>query len=214
MHDPLARREYERASLDIDALDPDPIAQFRSWLDEAAAGGAAEPTAMTLATADASGRPSARTVLLKGLDERGFAFYTNLGSRKGRDLAENPQAALVFRWEALERQVVVTGAAERISDEEADAYFATRPRDSQLAAWASPQSRPITARSELEGRFAELQRAYGGGEVPRPLGWGGFRVAPAEIEFWQGRPARLHDRIRYRRDGDDGTVWARERLGP
>lgn len=216
MHDPLTRREYQRASLDVDALDRDPIAQFRAWLDEAASEGVAEPTAMTLATADAEGRPSARTVLLKGLDDRGFAFYTNLASRKARDLTANPRAALVFRWEPLERQVVVTGAVKQVSAEEADAYFATRPRDSQLAAWASPQSQPITERGELEERFVELQEAYDGREIPRPPGWGGFRLTPAEIEFWQGRPARLHDRIRYRRGagGPGDGAWDRERLAP
>lgn len=212
MHDPLARREYRRAALEEDALDPDPIAQFRAWLDEAASKGAAEPTAMTLATADADGRPSARTVLLRGLDERGFAFYTNLDSRKGRDLAANPRAALVFRWEPLERQVIVTGDVARVSDAEADAYFATRPRESQLAAWASPQSRPLDGREQLERRFAEASAAHQDRKVPRPPRWGGFRVSPSEIEFWQGRPARLHDRIRYRRL--DGGAWARERLAP
>jgi pyridoxamine 5'-phosphate oxidase len=211
------RKDYRREPLTLDDLDPDPIVQFGRWLEEAVRADLSEPSAMTLATVDADGRPSARTVLLRGLDERGFVFFTNLGSRKARDVRANPRASLVFRWQEHVRQVTVTGTVEQVAEQEADAYFATRPRDSQISAWASPQSQVIGGRAELEQRAADVAATYEGTTVPRPPHWSGFRVLPAEIEFWQGRPARLHDRIRYRPDtvaaAGEGT-WVRERLGP
>jgi len=168
--------------------------------------------AMTLATADKDGRPSARIVLLKGIDERGFIFFTNYGSRKARELAENPQAALVFYWGTLERQVCVTGRVSRISREESGAYFKTRPRGSRLAAWASDQSEVVADRSVLERKWKEQQAAFPGGEIPLPESWGGFALDPERIEFWQGRPNRLHDRFRYSRQPD--RTWRIERLAP
>jgi pyridoxamine 5'-phosphate oxidase len=188
----------------------EPLAPFRRWLDEAWKG---EPNAhaMTLATTTSDGRPSARAVLLKGLDERGYVFYTNLESRKSKELLANPHAALCFLWKSLDRQVRVEGFAELAADEEADAYFASRPRDSQIGAWASDQSRPLASRAELEQRVDEFSRRFGEGEVPRPAYWSGFRVVPQRIEFWQERLSRLHDRILFIREGD---VWRRERLFP
>lgn len=209
----VRREDYRGEPLRVDDLDDDPAVVFRSWLADAETAGLLEPSAMTLATADADGHPSARTVLLRGLDHRGFVFYTNLRSRKARELTENPRASLVFRWQELLRQVTVTGDVERVTDAEADAYFATRPLDSQLGAWASPQSQVIADRAELEARLAEVVERFGAGPVPRPQRWGGFRVLPRTIEFWQGQPARLHDRIRYRRD-DATEAWMRERLAP
>jgi pyridoxamine 5'-phosphate oxidase len=206
------RKEYTRSGLKESDTDPNPIEQFRRWFDEALAANLREPNAMTLATATPDGRPSARVVLLKGFDERGFVFYTNYEGRKGRELETNPYAALVFYWGELERQVRIEGHVSRISEEESDAYFAGRPRGSQLGAWASEQSRPIKDRGALEERLRELEAEYEGCEVPRPPFWGGYRVEPETIEFWQGRENRLHDRLLYRRLEDGG--WRRERLQP
>ena len=193
------------------SLDPDPGAQFGRWFAEAAAAGAVQPEAMTLATATPDGGPSARMVLLKGHDG-GFAFYTNRESRKGLELAANPRAALVFHWhEPRERQVRVEGAVEVLDDDRSAAYFATRPHGARLAAWASSQSRPVTGRDELERRYDELAARFGEGEVPLPPFWGGYVVIPDAIEFWQAREHRFHDRVRYERDG---AWWQRERLGP
>lgn len=195
-----------------DDLPPDPIALARRWFEEAQAAGVEQPDAMTLATATPDGRPSARAVLLKGIDARGFAFYTNYESRKARELDANPRAALVLLWVPLQRQLRVTGAVARLSAEESDAYFATRPRGSQLGAWASAQSRPLPDRVALERRWAALDERWVGAAVPRPPHWGGYRVEPDEIEVWQGRANRLHDRFAYARTADGG--WRRERLAP
>jgi pyridoxamine 5'-phosphate oxidase len=188
----------------------EPLAPFRRWLDEAWKG---EPNAhsMTLATTAADGRPSARVVLLKGLDERGFVFYTNLESRKATELFTNPNAALCFLWKSLNRQVRVEGPVERVGDAEADAYFASRPRDSQIGAWASDQSRPLDSRAELERRVEEYSCRFSGAEVPRPPYWSGLRVVPQRIEFWQERPFRLHDRLLFIRES---RGWRREWLFP
>jgi pyridoxamine 5'-phosphate oxidase len=190
--------------------DVEPLAPFRRWLDEAWKG---EPNAhaMALATTRLDGRPSVRVVLLKGLDERGFAFYTNLESRKSTDLFANPHAALCFLWKSLNRQVRVEGVVELVGDDEADAYFASRPRDSQIGAWASDQSRPLAGRAELERRVGEFARRFGEAEVPRPHYWSGFRLLPERMEFWRERPSRLHDRLLFVREGNR---WQRERLFP
>jgi len=213
------RQRFETDGLDAADLDPDPFVQFRRWFDDAQQAGVHEPHAVVLATADAQGRPSARHVLLKDLDEGGFVFYTNDDSAKGRELAANPHAALCLPWNILARQVRVVGPVERVSDAEADAYFATRPRGSQVGAWASRQSSVLADRGVLEERVAEASARFGDGDVPRPPHWGGYRVLPAEVEFWQGRPSRLHDRFRYRRpapgeSGGDGSAWILERLSP
>jgi pyridoxamine 5'-phosphate oxidase len=190
---------------------PDPFQQFRAWLGEATAARLAQPLGMTLATATPDGRPSARLVLLRGLDERGFAFFTNYESRKSRELDANPRAALTFYWAELERQVRIEGRVERLSPAESDAYFRTRPRGSQIGAVASPQSAVIADRAVLERRMEEVTARYAGKEVPRPAHWGGYRVLPDVIEFWQGGADRLHDRLGYRRTA---TGWALERLAP
>jgi pyridoxamine 5'-phosphate oxidase len=204
------RREYAAAGLSEHDLAPDWLGQLRAWLADAVAAGLPEPNAMVLATADALGRPSARTVLLKGLDERGLAFYTNYGSRKAGDIAANPHASVVFPWHAISRQVVVAGGVERVDRADSEAYFATRPRASQLGAWASPQSRVLADRSALDAAYAEADRRFPD-DVPAPEHWGGLRLVPGTVEFWQGREGRLHDRLRYRR-ADDG--WIVERLAP
>jgi pyridoxamine 5'-phosphate oxidase len=207
----VMRREYVSAGLDEADLAETWLAQFQRWLADAVGGGMPEPNAMTFATADAGGRPSARTVLLKGVDERGFLLFTNLRSRKGREALENPRGTLVFPWLELQRQVIVEGAVEVAGDEESDAYFATRPRGAQLGAVASPQSQVITSRAELE-RFRADAEAKHPETVSRPTHWGGLRVVPEAVEFWQGRPDRLHDRLRFRR-ATDGQ-WGIERLAP
>jgi pyridoxamine 5'-phosphate oxidase len=205
---------YVADRLDEGELAPTWLAQFERWLDDAVNAGVPEANAMVLSTADGDGRPSARTVLLKLVDDRGFVLYTNLESRKGRDAAANPSAALVFPWTAMHRQVVVTGAVERVPDDEADAYFASRPHGSQLGALASPQSQVITSRAVLDQARGQLARRYPeGSRVPRPRHWGGLRVVPDSVEFWQGRPDRLHDRLRFRRESG-GPTWVVERLAP
>jgi pyridoxamine 5'-phosphate oxidase len=207
------RREYHRAALDESAVDRDPMLQFERWLDEAMRAELPEPTAMALATADAAGRPSARIVLLKGLAGGAFTFFTNYDSRKGGDLAARPDAALLFHWIELERQVRVEGRVGKVDDGESDAYFASRPLGSRLGAWASPQSRVIPGRAWLENEFDAVRQRLGDRTaLPRPAHWGGYRLVPDSLEFWQGRASRLHDRVRYRRD-DDGC-WRVERLAP
>jgi pyridoxamine 5'-phosphate oxidase len=206
------RQAYEHAGLDEADLAADWLTQFRQWLDEAITAGLSEPNAMIVATASRGAVPSARTVLLKGLDERGLVFFTYYTSRKGRQALANPVASLVFPWHPIQRQVLVTGAVERVTDAESDAYFASRPYGSQLGAAASPQSTVIGSRAELEAARDALAARYPEGTlVPRPPNWGGLRVVPETVEFWQGRPDRLHDRLRYRRDGN---TWVVERLAP
>lgn len=206
------RREYCRLGLSEGEVADDPVAQLRIWLDEALASGVSDATAMVLATATPGGRPSARVVLLKGLDARGLMFFTNYRSRKGRELGANPWAAATFFWPELERQVRAEGEIALTSAEESDEYFRARPLDSQLATWASDQSVPVRGgRSELEARLAEVAARFAGQPIPRPPYWGGYRLAPTAMEFWQGRPGRLHDRLSYTRAA---ARWSVERLAP
>jgi pyridoxamine 5'-phosphate oxidase len=206
------RKEHNRSSLNENDLDPDPICQFAIWFAEANQSGEPETNAMTLATATPDGRPSARMVLLRGADDRGFSFFTNYESRKARELEANPFAALVFFWHELERQVRIEGRVERVSDDESDRYFHSRPKGARIGAWASPQSEVVASREVLEARYLETEERHAGDVVPRPANWGGYRLVPSVIEFWQGRPNRLHDRLRYSR-GSDGS-WVIERLAP
>ena len=205
------RRAYAAARLDEADVDPNPIRQFAHWFADAERAELLEPNAMTLATAAGDGAPSARIVLLKATDERGFTFFTDYRSRKGRELEANPRAALVFHWGELERQVRITGTVSRVSREENEAYFLTRPRGSRLGAWTSHQSTVIGPRADLEERLEAMTARFDGGDVPLPPYWGGFRVRPETVEFWQGRENRLHDRIRYMREGG---AWKVERLSP
>ncbi len=200
--DPLSKRD----------LDPDPIAQFRIWLDDARDAGIRLPEAVALATVDAGGSPSVRHVLLRGLDERGFVFYTNYESRKGRELEANPRAGMAFYWRELDRQVCVSGTVRRTGREESEEYFRTRPREARVGAWASRQSEVARSREELDARYREIDARYPSNEVPLPPNWGGYRLTPEAVEFWKGREHRLHDRFRYTRQPDGG--WVIERLFP
>ena len=208
-----ARKEYEQAALDEATVARDPIAQFAAWYDAAVAAGVPEPEAMTLSTATPDGRPSARVVLLRGFDARGVCFFTNYDSRKGRELTANPHAAVTFHWAELERQVRIEGRVERTTAAESDDYFRTRPSTSRIGAWSSPQSEVIEDRAALETLFARYRAEHpDDAAIPRPANWGGFRLVPERIEFWQGRPSRLHDRLVFRR-GARGD-WILERLAP
>ena len=227
------RREYRRGTLNREDLQPDPVTQFQAWFNAAQPAGnrlwkiaigfynwlqivlganPIEPNVMTLATADKSGRPSARTVLLKGVDERGFVFFTNYESRKGHELAGNPSASLVFYWQELERQVCVSGTVSKLPAAESDAYFKSRPRGSRVAAWASHQSAALKDRGELEQHFAQIEKRFASKDIPLPPFWGGYVLRPERVEFWQGRPSRMHDRFSYTREGSG--EWRLERLSP
>lgn len=206
------RMDYSQSTLDESSVDRDPIRQFKLWFQEALDAQISEPHAMTVATATPDGIPSARILLLRGADESGFSMFTNYGSRKGRELEANPRAALVFLWHELERQVRVEGRVVKVTPEESDEYFHSRPPGSKLGAWASPQSSVISGREELERKHRELEAKYPDGHIPRPPHWGGYRLIPSSIEFWQGRRSRLHDRLRFRREGDG--PWILERLSP
>ena len=215
MHLADIRREYSLAGLRRADLDANPIAQFQKWFGQATKALAQKEidvNAATLATADKQGKPSARVVLLKGLDERGFIFFTNYASRKGRELAENPNASLVFYWQQLERQVCVAGTVTKLPREESEAYFKSRPRDSRVAAWASNQSDVAKDRTALEAKWNEMSAKFPGEEIPLPPNWGGYVLKPERIEFWQGRPGRLHDRFQYTRQKNNS--WKLERLAP
>ena len=206
------RREYGDRGLDDADLAPDPVAMFRRWFDDSASAGLHEPNAMVVSTVSAQGRPSSRTVLLKDLDDRGFVFYTNYDSRKGRELDANPAVALLFPWHDLQRQVRVEGTAQRVPREESEAYFASRPRESRLGAWASPQSQVVASRAALDERYGGVLSQFAAmDDVPLPPYWGGFLVVPDVVEFWQGRKGRMHDRLVYRRADD---AWTTERLAP
>lgn len=211
--DPLLERRhsYDRATLDETRAADDPFAQFRLWIHDALTDGVLEANAMTLATVDTDGQPSARIVLLRGWNEHGFVFFTNYHSQKGREITANPAAALLFFWAELERQVRIDGRVEKLSAEESDAYFARRPRGHRVSAWASPQSEVIPGRAFLEEKMAEIEHRFADTEVPRPPHWGGYRVVPTRLEFWQGRPDRAHDRLAYTRVA---AAWKRERLAP
>lgn len=205
------RKDYQLKSLEIKDLNPDPFLQFEIWFQHAQQAQVGEPNAMILATASAEKRPSCRTVLLKGIDAKGFLFFTNYNSRKGEDLASNPFACTTFFWHELERQVVIKGHVEKLTQEESHTYFASRPRGSQLGAWASPQDQVIASREVLEQAFSEYEKKFKGQDIPSPPYWGGYRLLPERFEFWQGRANRLHDRFRYQlQDG----VWVIERLAP
>ncbi len=206
------RREYTFQGLSETDVNPNPFEQFKLWFDQALAARLPEPNAMTIATASLDGKPSARMVLLKDYDERGFVFYTNYDSQKGQHLRENPWGAIIFWWAELERQVRIEGRVEKVSEAESEAYFRSRPQGSQLGAWVSDQSQIIDSREVLEERLQQLKEKYENQEVPRPPHWGGFRVIPDKIEFWQGRPSRLHDRLLYQRE-ENGT-WTIQRLSP
>ena len=209
------REEYGRGGLDLPDLADDPVTMFESWLAQVLAAGVHEPNAMVVSTVSADGRPSSRMVLLKGVGPAGFVFFTNHESRKGEELAANPRCALLFPWHPLERQVRVEGSAEVLDRAEVEAYFHSRPRGAQIGAWASPQSRPVDSRSALARSYAAAEERFGtdeaGDEVPVPPQWGGYRVVPEVVEFWQGRPGRMHDRLVYRRDGEG---WSVQRLAP
>lgn len=212
MKNEVVQDDNGRQGLSRDDLDENPILQFANWLQEAELAGMPDANAMSLATVAADGRPSQRIVLLKQFDETGFVFYTNLGSRKAREIGGNPQVSLHFAWLSLHRQVIISGRAEKLSAMEAFRYFSTRPQDSQLAAWASQQSRPISSRQLLEQQFLQMKEKFSKGEIPLPSFWGGYRVRPDSIEFWQGRQHRLHDRFLYRQSAPE--VWTIERLSP
>jgi pyridoxamine 5'-phosphate oxidase len=205
------RKDYTKETLNESDVDPSPFIQFQRWFDQAVNAELPEPNAMTVATASKDGIPDARIVLLKAVDDRGFTFFTNYNSAKGKELEANPQAALVFLWTELERQVRIVGSVEKITSEESDGYFFSRPHNSRLGAWASEQSEVIPNRDVLEENLAALKREYENREVPRPPHWGGFRVIPRTVEFWQGRSSRLHDRLRYR---FQNGAWVIDRLSP
>ncbi len=208
------RHEYETTGLDLSDLVGDPMAQWQAWFEQATEAGCVEPNAFVLSTIDADGFPQSRYLLARGADGRGFSFFTNYDSDKSSQLAAHPKVSLLFTWLQLHRQVRVTGVVERLPDDESDDYFASRPRASQLGAWASPQSRPLADRGQLDERVADMERTFADvTDVPRPVFWGGWLMSPTSFEFWQGRPSRLHDRLRYRKETPDGG-WVIERLAP
>ena len=207
------RRDYESQPFDLADIDPDPYRQFARWFDDVVRSESIEANAAVLATTGADGRPTARHVLVKAAERNGFVFYTNYRSRKANQMEANPYAALVFTWAPLSRQVIVEGRVSRVAPEDSDRYFAQRPRDAQLGAWASDQSQPLADRRQLEASYEQTAHRYAEADVPRPDHWGGYRVDPQRIEFWQGRPSRLHDRLRYRRDATTGR-WTITRLAP